>query len=160
MKPTNKPLRTGKIFLTRDTEFGHKEGTFCLTCGIMCGKKKCDNCNVLQKCKLCKIVCKINETNRIYFYVKDESHKEKSYECYQDVKTYCRTLNERGFCKECSIWEDLIKNRCFICQEPYINSYRYFKERGNCCVECNTTVNTRIKYSNKFGKLKNPVFNR
>jgi len=138
---------TGRTFENSEIEFGHRKGKFCLTCGIYCNTLCCDSCVLLSKCKLCGIVCKVHPTNKVYSYVKTPN-KKVCKEMYQEVHTICQKLESSEYgdlCEHCLSWEKRMQHKCFLCKTFFENSFRYFKEKGNCCNFCYTDIITSLK---------------
>jgi len=136
-------IKTGRTFESKKVDLGHKKGKLCLTCGIYVDGLCCDSCKLLSKCKLCGIVCKVHPTNKIYSYIKTKD-KNISAEVYREVKTFCQKL-EGDLCEACQDWETRMKHVCFICTNPFENSMKDFKEKGNCCDYCHNDMLISLK---------------
>lgn len=145
MEKIIKLKKTGKKYLTKDVESGHKRGLLCLTCGIFAGGLICESCKELKKCKLCGIVCKIKPTNRIYCYQQDPKSKDYSFEYCRDVDTICKNLNDDNLCESCIDYHKKITNQCHYCSREFDNNFKHYKECGNTCDYCNYIFNLKTK---------------
>jgi hypothetical protein len=148
-----KSIPTGRTFTRAQVYNGHKRGVLCVSCGIYARKLKCPECKKLDKCKLCGILCKVNPTNKVYNYIRNKTTNLFD-EVFHEIDTRCEILSD-SFCAECLGWEKFMKNVCFVCGGVFFNTYKNFKDRGNCCAECNRIVLREWKRKNKFGRARN-----
>jgi hypothetical protein len=146
--------RTGRKFQTSEVVSGHKRGLLCLTCGIFANGLNCDKCKELKKCKLCGIVCKVDDTNITYSYQQDQKDKDISHEYFREVRTICKNLNEHGLCESCIGWRDMIQNYCHICEISFENDFKHFKECGNTCTDCNNQINFNVKRRKSYPQVE------
>lgn len=111
----------------------------CLRCGKESPKVLCKDCEKLEKCKLCGIVCRPEGKYKVYSYTPEERVEE--------INSFCTELHD-GFCTGCRDWEQMIKNKCFICHVDFTNTYKNYKENGNCCASCNDKANLCLALKN------------
>lgn len=125
---------TGLTFPTELTSEGHKKGKLCLRCGKYVGGLICDECKDLKKCKLCGIICR-TENYRVYRYHSIKGQKGISKEVFEIVVPFCKVLID-DFCESCKDWENKIKHICSICENPFDNTFKNYKQNSNRCSGC------------------------
>lgn len=148
-----KLVKTGVQYKTRLVNLGHKRGVFCLTCGIYARGLICKSCKKLSKCKLCGIVCKVNPTNKLYTYRRVQGDRKISNELYQEINTKCQTLTKDGLCETCIDWESRVKNICYFCGKNFKNSFLHYRDKGNCCIDCDKQITENIKLTKVIHSL-------
>lgn len=151
---------SGKLLPTMKINRGNKGKAFCLTCGFFTQENACEQCSTLTRCNLCGIVCNGDAKRKLYSYRTLLSDKKILEEVYIEAHSVSRVLSDEGLCEDCVDWSKRIKNICFICGEFFFNSLKNYREKGNCCAECDLDVCTRVRYSDGKGHLKNEAYDR
>lgn len=52
---------------------------------------------------------------------------------------------EEKLCFDCNGIEKQIKNRCFICKKKFENTLHAWKNKGNCCVKCDSKADIAVE---------------
>lgn len=136
-------MKTGRTFPFRIVAKDRTTGKICIGCGKY-GVRFCEDCEKLDKCKLCGILAR-----KVYKHFSYLWKKGISIEVLMKYPPVCKEL-EDGFCQGCIAWEYDVLDYCIKCKQPKTDKesiFSYYKAHGNVCTKCERDFEAKFKKS-------------
>ncbi len=141
-------IESGRKVLMGYIHNAHKRGKLCLRCGKYVDKLKCEDCEPLERCKMCHVVCRPGEY-RVYTYGKTRGNPLEATEYYEVHEPLCRVLID-GLCETCVNWEEEKRNVCWFCKSDFLNTFSNYRDNGNICKTCSGRLH---RYGENYSRI-------